>query len=85
MGTTEGASEPEQEGTMGRYVVKFVKRVSGDNGYQREACQFLCDVDAPDEPTAIEKAKQRFCRENRLTHWTLHADEVRAAAGDFPS
>ena len=70
---------------MSRFIVEFVKTVSGDNGYEREACQFKCDIDAFDKQAAIESAKQRFCEAHDLSDWSSHADRVKASEGDFPS
>ncbi len=71
--------------SMSRFIVKFMKRVTGDNGYQTEACQFCCDIDAVDKPAAVETAKRQFCDLRRLPDWTLHADRIQALEGDFPS
>lgn len=70
---------------MGRFIVAFVKTVSGDNGYQTEACQFKCDVDAFDKHAAVEDAKRRFCEAQNLSDWSSHADRVEASEADFPS
>ncbi len=70
---------------MSRYVVKFMKDVLGDNGHQIEICQGTLEIDALDEGEATERAKQKFCKDQALCHWSLHADRIHIKAADFPS
>ncbi|WP_022724378.1 hypothetical protein [Rhodopseudomonas sp. B29] len=70
---------------MAHYVVRFLKDILGDNGRHAEICQSLLDIEADDSASAIEIAKQRFCEIERVDHWSLHADRIHAAEGEFPS
>ncbi|MDE2377991.1 hypothetical protein [Bradyrhizobium sp.] len=70
---------------MSRYVVRFMKDVLGENGRQCEICQSTLEVDAQDETDATERAKQKFCQDQALHHWSLHADRIHVKAADFPS
>lgn len=70
---------------MSHYVVCFMKDVLGDNGREIEICQRKLEVDAPNEGEATELAKHRFCRDERLCEWSLHADRIQIAAADLPS
>lgn len=70
---------------MSRYVVSFMKDVLGENGREIEVCQSSLEVDAPTEGEAAELAKEKFCRNQRLCEWSLHADRIQIKAADFPS
>jgi hypothetical protein len=65
---------------MSHFVVSFMKHVLGDNGRQIEICQSTVKVDAPDEGMAMELAKRRFCKAERLCDWSLHADRIQIKA-----
>jgi len=62
---------------MSRYVVLFTKDVLGENGRQIEVCQKALEIDASDESEATEWAKRKFCEDQALPHWSLHADRIR--------
>lgn len=70
---------------MSRYVVRFMKDVLGEYGRQSEICQGTLEVEASDENEATERAKQKFCKEQALRDWSLHADRIHVKAADFPS
>ena len=70
---------------MSIYTVRFMKDVLGGYGRQSEVCQGTLEVDASDESEATERAKQKFCKDQALQHWSLHADRVHVKAADFPS
>jgi hypothetical protein len=70
---------------MSRYVVHFMKDVLGENGRQLEVCQSTVEIDAADEGHAKELAKQKFCEDQSLRDWSLHADRIRVRSADFPS
>jgi hypothetical protein len=76
-----------QEGSMSRYVVRFMKDVLGENGREREICQNSLEVDASDEGQATELAKKKFCETEALwlCDWSLHADRIQIRQGDLPS
>jgi hypothetical protein len=65
---------------MSRFVISFMKDVLGDNGRQIEVCQSILEVDAPNEGEATELAKQKFCQDERLCEWSLHADRIKVKA-----
>jgi len=69
---------------MSRYVVQFMKDVLGENGRQSEVCQGLLEIDAADEDDATERAKQKFCENQALRHWSLHADRIHIEMTNFP-
>ena len=77
--------QTQQEGSMSRYVVRFMKDVLGENGRQREVCQSSLEIDALNEGHAAEVAKQKFCEQQALRNWSLHADRIRIETADFPS
>jgi hypothetical protein len=68
---------------MSRFVVRFMKDVLGENGHESEICQSLLEVDASDEGLATEMAKLKFCQQQSLCNWSLHADRIRIEAADF--
>ncbi|QOZ10708.1 hypothetical protein [Bradyrhizobium sp. CCBAU 51765] len=70
---------------MATYVVRFMKNVLGDYGRQSEVCQGTLEIDAADENEATERAKARFCKEQALHDWSLHADRIHVRPADFPS
>jgi hypothetical protein len=70
---------------MATYVVRFMKNVLGEYGRQSEVCQGTLEIDAADENEATERAKARFCKEQALPDWSLHADRIHVRPADFPS
>jgi hypothetical protein len=70
---------------MSRYVVRFMKDVLGQYGRQSEVCQGTLEIEASDESEATEQAKLKFCQDQALHHWSLHADRIHVQAADFPS
>jgi hypothetical protein len=68
---------------MSRFVVQFMKDVLGGNGCEREVCQGALEVDASSEGQATEIAKLKFCQEQALCDWSLHADRIRIEAADL--
>jgi hypothetical protein len=74
-----------QEGSMSRFVVRFMKDVLGDNGRETEVCQSSLEIDASDKGQAAELAKRKFCESEALCDWSLHADRIQVREADFPS
>jgi hypothetical protein len=70
---------------MSRFVVRFMKNVLGGNGREIEICQGLLEVDASNEGLATEMAKLKFCEQQALCDWSLHADRIRIESADFRS
>lgn len=70
---------------MSRYVIRFMKDVLGEYGRQSEICQGTLEVDASDEQQAAEQAKVKFCKDQALRHWSLHADRIHVKAAELPS
>jgi len=70
---------------MTRYVVRFMKDVLGENGYELEICQRSVEVDAVDRLNAANLAKARFCESECVKEWSLHADRVHVADAEFPA
>ncbi|MBR0800983.1 hypothetical protein JQ615_37055 [Bradyrhizobium jicamae] len=68
---------------MSRFVVQFMKDVLGDNGREREVCQGTLEIDASSEGQATEMAKLKFCEQQSLCDWSLHADRIRIDAADL--
>ncbi|WGS18212.1 MULTISPECIES: hypothetical protein [unclassified Bradyrhizobium] len=68
---------------MSRFVVQFMKDVLGDNGREREVCQGALEIDASTEGQATEMAKRKFCEQQSLCDWSLHADRIRIEAADL--
>jgi hypothetical protein len=70
---------------MSHYVVHFMKDVLGENGRQCEICQSTLEVEAADADVAAELAKKKFCENEELRDWSLHADRIQVQVADFPS
>jgi hypothetical protein len=70
---------------MSRYVIHFMKDVLGEYGRQNEVCQGTLEIEASSESEAAERAKQKFCQDKALHHWSLHADRIHVKPADFPS
>jgi hypothetical protein len=70
---------------MSRFVVRFMKDVLGENGREREVCQGSLEIDATNEGLATEVAKRKFCEQQALRDWSLHADRIRIESADYPS
>jgi len=68
---------------MSRFVVQFMKNVLGDNGREREVCQSSLEIVASSEGQATEIAKLKFCQQQSLCDWSLHADRIRIDAADL--
>jgi hypothetical protein len=62
-----------------------MKDVLGEYGRQSEVCQGALEIDAFDETEARERAKAKFCKDQALHHWSLHADRIHVKAADLPS
>ena len=75
----------QREGSMSRYVIRFMKDVLGENGRECEVCQGTLEIDAPTETQATELAKRKFCETQALCDWSLHADRIQIRSADFPS
>jgi hypothetical protein len=70
---------------MSRFVVHFMKDVLGGNGRHREVCQGALEIDASTEGQATEIAKLKFCEQQSLCDWSLHADRILIDAADVPA
>jgi hypothetical protein len=70
---------------MHRYLVRFMKRVLGENGHEVEICQRWIEVQAANEPDAIRVAKTQFCLAENIANWDRHADRIEIAEADFAS
>jgi hypothetical protein len=53
-----------------------MKDVLGENGHEAEVCQSSLEIDALSEGQATEMAKQKFCEQQALCNWSLHADRI---------
>jgi hypothetical protein len=69
---------------MSRFVIQFMKDVLGENGHESEICQSSLEIDASNEGQATEMAKRKFCEQQALCEWSLHADRIRIERTDFP-
>ena len=74
-----------EEKSMSRFVVHFMKDVLGENGREQEIRQCTVEVDAASKTEAIQLAKQEFCETQGLSDWSDHADRMQVKEGDFPS
>jgi hypothetical protein len=70
---------------MSQYVVKFLKKVIGDNGREEEICQCVLEVNARNKAEAAELAKKDFCKTQGVSNWLNHADRMDVKEADFPS
>jgi hypothetical protein len=70
---------------MARYVVRFMKDVLGENGHEAEICQRSVEVDAADKLHASDLAKIRFCENESVKEWSLHADRLHVTEAELPS
>jgi hypothetical protein len=73
------------EACMARYIARFMKDVLGENGHEAEICQRSIEIEAQSMAHAADLAKKKFCENENLKHWLLHADRVRIADAEFPS
>jgi len=70
---------------VSRFIVEFLKDVLGPNGRQAEICQCTLEVEAPDESRAADIAKARFCEQEQLQNWSVHADRFQIKPATSPS
>jgi len=56
---------------MGRFVVRFLKGVLGENGHEVEVCQSYLEIEAENRTKAVELAKTKFCEKEILADWSL--------------
>jgi hypothetical protein len=70
---------------MPRYLVKFVKQVLSDQGQNFRPVQRSFEIDAADRKMAAKSAERLFCEQQRVSDWTLFADEVIVGEADYPS
>ena len=70
---------------MARYIARFMKDVLGGNGHETEICQRSIEIEAPSKGHAAELAKIKFCENESVRDWLLHADRVHIAEAEFPS
>ncbi|MBR0750631.1 hypothetical protein JQ604_00370 [Bradyrhizobium jicamae] len=68
---------------MSHFVVHFMKDVLGGNGREREICQGSLEIDASTEGQATEMAKRKFCEQQSLCDWSLHADRIKIEAAEL--
>jgi hypothetical protein len=73
------------EACMARYIARFMKDVLGENGHEAEICQRSIEIEAQSRAHAADLAKKKFCENENVKHWLLHADRVRVADAEFPS
>ena len=59
---------------MSRYEVRFIKNISDATGHDHRVCQRVIGVEAGDADSAVVKAKDLFCRLERVGRWTIRAD-----------
>ncbi len=59
---------------MPLFRVTFFKEVMGDPGRDVVAEQASFVVDATDAEAAVGLAKSRFCEEQAIGDWSIHAD-----------
>jgi hypothetical protein len=50
-----------------------------------EICQRSMEVEAADKMQASDLAKVRFCENESVKEWSLHADRVHVTDAEFPS
>jgi len=62
-----------------------MKNVLGGNGHEIEICPGLLEIDVSNEGLATEMAKLKFCQQQALCDWSLHADRIRIESADFRS
>lgn len=70
---------------MARYIIRFMKQLLGENGRHVDICQSTHEVEAANGSDAAEIAKTQFCKQQRLTEWSLHADRIDIAQSEPPS
>ena len=68
---------------MSHFVVHFMKDVLGGYGREREICQGTLEFDAASEGQAGEMAKLKFCEQQSLCDWSLHADRIKIEATEL--
>jgi hypothetical protein len=59
---------------MKAYRVRFLNELTNDSGHVFHCCQRVIDIHAAKSmDRAIEAAKRRFARLERMSNWTLRA------------
>jgi hypothetical protein len=53
-----------------------MKDVLGENGHEAEICQRSMEIDAADKLLASDLAKVRFCENESVKEWSLHAKVI---------
>ena len=60
---------------MKSYVVDFNNEMTNDSGHNFHCCQRSIQIRAAkSEERAIQAAKRRFERSERIQHWRIHAN-----------
>jgi hypothetical protein len=66
--------ENREEAPMAAYVVSFFNELCNDIGKVHKVCQSRVVIRrAHSEPRAVEAAKKRFARQQKVTRWDLRA------------
>jgi hypothetical protein len=71
---TAQTSEARKEAPMAAYVVSFFNELCNDIGKVHKVCQSRVVIRrAHSEPRAVEAAKKRFARQQKVASWDLRA------------
>lgn len=65
------------------YIVKFMKNVFGEYGWQSEVCQGMLEIDVFDEDEVCEWVKVKFCEEQVFNYWLFYVDCIYVKLVDF--
>ena len=59
---------------MKTYRISFLNELTNDSGHVFHCCQGVVDIRrAKDRDRALEAAKRRFARSEKVGHWSHHA------------
>ncbi|WP_244552820.1 hypothetical protein [Bradyrhizobium sp. Ghvi] len=70
------SANPQEDGAMPSFNVRFIKTVCDDTGEEHRACQAAFKVDAASPSAAAQQAEIDFCKEKNVRDWTVFADVI---------
>lgn len=62
---------------MPAFRVTFLKTLSDSTGHDHQICQRRLELDATDRASALAEAQAIFCRLEKVSCWSNHADALK--------
>lgn len=70
---------------MKSYRIGFYNELRNDTGHMFHCCQRVVEIRlARSKERAIEAAKRRFARRERISNWSIHARSIEIEEIDVP-